>query len=74
MQRGEVVSVVLGVPGVGNHSYDGAFQRSPLQQPLTDQVHVPRRVHAEPDGGAREENSFVGQQERKAARYLNPPA
>lgn len=74
MQRGEVVGVVLGVSGVGNHSDDCAFQRSPPQQPLADQLHVPRRVHAEPDGGAREEHPFVGQQQRETARYLNSSA
>ncbi len=74
MQRGQVVGVVLWVSGVGNHSDDGAFQRSAPQQPLADQVHVPRRVHAEPDGGAREEHPFVGQQQRETARYLNSSA
>lgn len=71
VQRGEVVGVVLRVSGVRNHPYDGAFQRSPLQQPLSDKVHVPWGVHAEPDRGAREKNSFVGQQQRETARYLN---
>lgn len=71
MQRGDVVGVVLGVSGVGNHSYDCAFQRSPPQQPLADQVHVPRRIHAEPYGGAREEHPFMGQQQGQTPRYLN---
>lgn len=72
MQRGEVVCVVLWVFSVGNHSDDCALQRSPPQQPLADQVHVPRRVHAESDGGTREEDLFMGQQQRQTARYLNP--
>lgn len=59
MQGGQVVGVVLWVSGVGNHSYDGAFQRSPPQQPLAHQLHVPRRVHAEPDGGARQEHPLM---------------
>lgn len=71
MQRGEVVGVVLGVSGIGNHSYDSAFQRSPPQQPLADQVHIPWRIHAEPYGGAREENPFMGQQQGQTSRYLN---
>lgn len=70
MQGGEVVGVVFWVSGVGNHSYNCAFQRSPSQQPLADQVHVPRRVDAKPDGGAREEHSFMGQQKRETTRYL----
>lgn len=71
MQGGKVVGVVLWVSGVGNHSYDCAFQRGPLQQPLADQVHVPRRVHIEPDCGARQQHPFMGQQQRETARYLN---
>lgn len=74
VQGGQVIGVVLGVSGVGNHSYDCAFQRSPLQQPLTDQVHVPCRVDAEPDGGAGQQHSFVGQQQREAARDLDTAA
>lgn len=69
MQRGEVVCVTFWVSGVGYHSYDSALERRPLQQPLADQVHVPRRVHAEADGGTREENLLVGQQQRQATRY-----
>lgn len=53
MQAGEVIGVVLWVFGVGNNPYDCALERSTPQQPLTDQVHVPRGVHAESDGGTR---------------------
>lgn len=67
----ELVRLVLRVPAAGNHPYDGALQRGSPQQPLADQVHVPRGVHAEAAGGAREEDPFVGQQQRQSARDAN---
>lgn len=63
--------MVVGVSGVGNHSYDRALQRGSLQQPLANKVHVPRRVHDQSDSGTREENTFMCQQQRQAARYLH---
>ena len=74
VQRGQVVGVVLRVPGVGDQPDDGALQRGPPQEPLADQVHVPGGVHAEADGGARQQHAFVGQQQREAARDLDPVA
>lgn len=74
MQGWQVVGVALRVSGVGDQSYDGALQRRPLQQPLADQLHVPRRVHAEPDRGSGQQHSFMGQQQRETARDLDPAA
>lgn len=62
---------MVGISGVGNHSYDRALQRGALQQPLANKVHVPRGVHAKSDSGTRKENSFMCQQQRQTARYLH---
>lgn len=64
VQRWEVVSVKLWVLGVWYDSNDCALERSAPQQPLADELHVPRGVHAEPDGGTRENNLGIGQQQR----------
>lgn len=68
VQRWEVVGVELWVFGVWNHSYDCALERSSLQQTLADELHVPRGVDAEPDGGTRQDDLGAGQQQRQATR------
>lgn len=66
MQRWQVVGEQLWVFGVWYHPYDCALERGSPQQPLADELHVPRRVHAQPDGGTRQDDLGVGQQQWQA--------
>lgn len=58
----------LWVFGVWYHPYDCALERSSPQQTLAHELHVPRGVDAEPDGGTRQNHLGAGQQQRQATR------
>lgn len=74
VQGGQVVAVGRGVAGVGDDADDGAAQRGALQEPAAHQLHVARRVHAGPHGGAGQQDALVGEQQRQAAGDLDGAA
>lgn len=74
MQVGQVVAVGRGVAGVGDDADDGAAQRGALQEPAAHQLHVARRVHAGPHGGAGQQDALMGEQQRQAAGDLDGAA